>query len=241
MQKKLQNKRIKGEKCMLRKKLSVALLATTVLGMGATTQMASAVEYNGATNATTDVKAEIKLPDSTAIEIPPVDPDGPGIPPDIKPNPELGDGLAIMYVSDLNFGISDFNQTEETKLVAASDSVGGVNFDNMVTITDIRSEDSRDGWELRVTQDNELFSGGSITMNPTVDSNNSNGVTVVENELALNNESQRFASADNSMAGQAGTTSIGMGEVSLVIPAGTGVGTYNSTLTWNLVAGPGQS
>lgn len=221
---------------MLRKNLSIALVATTVLGMGATTRMASAVEYNGATNATTDVQAEIKLPDSTEIEIPPVDPENP-VPPEIETKPDLGDGLAINYVSDLNFGTADFNQTAGQTLVANPDSVGGVEFPNMVTITDIRNEDTRNGWELTVTQDADLFSGGIIKMNPTVNQANTNGVTAAT-QLSLNNQAQRFASANNSNPGQAGTTSIGMGEVSLEIPAGTGVGSYDSTLTWNLVDGP---
>lgn len=221
---------------MLRKKLSVALVATTILGMGVTTQMVSAVEYNGATNAITDVQAEIKLPDSTEIEIPPVDPDNP-VPPEIETNPDLGDGLAINYVSDLNFGTADFNQTAGQTLFANPDSVGSDEFSNMVTITDIRNEDTRNGWELTVTQDADLFSGGIIKMNPTVNQANTNGVTAVT-ELSLNNQAQRFASANNSNPGQAGTTSIGMGEVTLEIPAGTGVGSYDSTLTWNLVDGP---
>lgn len=222
---------------MLEKKISIALLATTVLGMGATTQLVSAVEYDGATNAITDIQAEIKLPDSNEIVIPPVDPEDPELPPEIETNPDLGVGLAINYVSDLNFGIADFNQTAGQTLVASPDSAGGVEFPNMVTITDIRNEDTRNGWELTVTQDKELFSGGIIKMNPFVNLDNGKGVTAVAG-LELNSQGQRFASANNSNPGQAGTTSIGMGEVSLEIPAGTGVGTYESTLTWNLVAGP---
>lgn len=212
---------------------------TVLATLGLTTIMpltAGAVEYDGALNATTSVDAEITLPDE--VVVPPIDPGDPNPPVD-PVNPEHGDGLSLLYVSNLDFGSANFNLTTSQTLEAALDSgldtVGEVvTFENMVSVMDIRGE-RQDGWALRVSQTADLFEGAEITMKPRVSANNL-GVSVPVSSLVVNSSSQDFATADGT--GEAGTISLGMGTVELNVPAGTGIGEYSTTLNWTLVSEP---
>lgn len=220
------------------KLLSTCALLTTLLGAGI---QASAATYDGPKNAESSVSAEITIPpiDPENPEIPPVDPENPEPPVDPEEtNPERGDGLSIRYVSGLDFGSTPFS-TEAQQLTAKDDSgidgEGEVQtFENMVTVEDIRGE--RDGWELTVRQSSEFMNGSVMTMNPHVTTNDF-GVSTDTEALVLSTEDATFAQADNAEA-SAGVTSIGMGNVTLDIPARAGVGEYETTLVWNLTNGP---
>lgn len=214
--------------------LALSVLGTTIMGP----TVLATTEYPSATEGLSSVEAEIIMEDNPII--PPVDPQEP-IPP-IAPgevNPDRGDGLSIRYVSGLDFGNTEFS-SDRQQLTAKPDS--GINseaeevtFGNMVAIEDIRG--TRDGWTLTVQQTDEFINGATITMNPFV-VDNEFGVTPSNGSLEINTVAQNFASASNSGPGMAGITSIGMGDVTLDIPENTGVGRYDTTLTWTLISGP---
>lgn len=218
----------------LLKLLSTFTLTLTVAGIGI---QASAATYDGPRDANSSVTAEITIPpvDPENPGIPPVDPEDPNPPIDPEEtNPERGDGLSIRYVSPLDFGSTSFST--ETQRLTANHSTGldGQSFENMVTVEDIRG--TRDGWILTVNQAEELMDGAIITMNPYV-AENDFGVTTSSDPLIIGTAAQNFAQADNESA-DAGVISIGMGVVTLDIPARTGVGEYSTTLIWNLANGP---
>lgn len=211
---------------------TIALMAT----LAGTSIQAFAATYDGPTEANSSVTAEITVPEN--LGIPPIDPADPEPPVDPgETNPERGDGLSIRYVSSLDFGSTEFS-TGAQILTASSDS--GLDedseekeFENMVTVEDIRGE--RDGWKLTVRQATAFMDGAVITMNPNVAANDF-GVTAVS-MIELSMEDEIFAQADNEEE-DAGVISMGMGEVTLDVPARAGVGEYATTLVWNLTNGP---
>lgn len=221
---------------MMNKKL-ISTLALTVLGVNLAIPAASAVtDYPSATEGKSTVEAEIILGDEETI--PPINPVDPNPPVD-PVNPDRGEGLSIRYISSLDFGKTNFS-SQAQQLTAAPDSGTDENddtveFENMVTVEDIRGV--RDGWTLSVAQTADLMDGATLTMNPNV-ATNQLGVTVGSSTLVVDSENKIFASADNEGAGMAGIISLGMGDVTLDIPANTGLGTYETTLDWTLTSGP---
>ncbi|MBO0481392.1 WxL domain-containing protein [Candidatus Enterococcus courvalinii] len=220
------------------KLFSTFTLIATFVGIGV---QVSAATYDGPLDANSSVTAEITIPpvDPGNPEIPPVDPGEPE--PPIDPgemNPDRGDGLSIRYVSSLDFGSAEFS-TQAQRLTAKPDS--GIDeeleeqeFENMVTVEDIRGE--RDGWTLTVRQATEFMNGSVMSINPHVVENDF-GVTTASGSLIVNTEDEVFAQADNQEA-DAGVISMGMGNVTLDVPARAGVGAYETTLMWNLTNGP---
>ncbi|UOO46389.1 WxL domain-containing protein [Enterococcus casseliflavus] len=219
----------------LTKLISAASLITMTIGTGI---QASAATYGGPRDATSSVTAEITVPpvDPDNPEIPPIDPENPENPP-VDPgetNPERGDGLSIRYVSSLDFGSTNFSVNPQHLTANLDSGLENQEFENMVTVEDIRGD--RDGWTLTVRQMGEFANGSTITMNPYVHEN-SFGVVTTSGKLILTTEDKIFAEADNHDA-DAGVISMGMGTVTLDIPAGTGVGEYVTSLMWNLTNGP---
>lgn len=207
------------------KLMSTAALMAMLVGTGI---QVSATTYDGPLDANSSVTAEITIPaiDPENPEIPPIDPE--------ETNPDRGDGLSIRYVSSLDFGSAEFS-TEAQRLTAHLDSgVEGQEFENMVTVEDIRGE--RDGWTLTVRQATAFMNGSVMTLNPHV-ANNDYGVTTTSGALIVNTEDEVFAQADNQEA-DAGVISMGMGNVTLDVPARAGVGAYETSLMWNLTNGP---
>lgn len=220
---------------MLNKKIGT-MVTLSALGLSLGTPFSVlATEYLDAQNAISPAVANIVAPEE--ITIPPVDPENPALPID-PTNPGLGDGLSLMYVSSLDFGEIEF-KLNESQLINAQKDFGRIDeeevrFDNMVSVMDIRGS-REDGWDLRVLQTEELFGGAQITMNPKVNENIF-GVSIFNETIILNNATTSFANADGT--GEAGVISIGMGEVVLAVPAGTGMGEYQTTLEWQLVSEP---
>ncbi|WP_270344625.1 WxL domain-containing protein [Enterococcus thailandicus] len=216
------------------KLMSTAALMAMLVGTGI---QVSATTYNGPLEANSSVTAEITIPpiDPENPEIPPIDPENPEPPIDPEEtNPERGDGLSIRYVSSLDFGSTEFS-TEAQRLTAHLDSgMEGQEFENMVTVEDIRGE--RDGWTLTVRQATAFMDGSVMMLNPHV-ANNDYGVTTASGGLIINTEDEVFAQADNQEA-DAGVISMGMGNVTLDVPARAGVGAYETSLMWNLTNGP---
>ncbi|ASZ08221.1 MULTISPECIES: WxL domain-containing protein [Enterococcus] len=216
------------------KLMSTAALMAMLVGTGI---QVSATTYDGPLDANSSVTAEITIPaiDPENPEIPPIDPENPDLPIDPEEtNPDRGDGLSIRYVSSLDFGSAEFS-TEAQRLTAHLDSgVEGQEFENMVTVEDIRGE--RDGWTLTVRQATAFMDGSVMTLNPHV-ANNDYGVTTTSGALIVNTEDEVFAQADNQEA-DAGVISMGMGNVTLDVPARAGVGAYETSLMWNLTNGP---
>ncbi|WP_270375679.1 WxL domain-containing protein [Enterococcus thailandicus] len=220
------------------KLMSTAALMAMLVGTGI---QVSATTYNGPLDANSSVTAEITIPpiDPENPEIPPIDPENPEPPIDPEViNPDRGDGLSIRYVSSLDFGSAEFS-TEAQRLTASLDF--GLDeesevqeFENMVTVEDIRGE--RDGWTLTVRQATAFMDGSVMTLNPHV-ANNDYGVTTTSGALIVNTEDEDFAQADNQEA-DAGVISMGMGNVTLDVPARAGVGAYETSLMWNLTNGP---
>ena len=206
------------------KLMSTATLMAILVGTGV---QVSATTYDGPLDANSSVTAE--------ITIPPIDPENPEPPIDPEEtNPERGDGLSIRYVSSLHFGSTQFS-TEAQRLTAHLDSgMEGQEFENMVTVEDIRGE--RDGWTLTVRQATAFMDGSVMMLNPHV-ANNDYGVTTASGGLIINTEDEVFAQADNQEA-DAGVISMGMGNVTLDVPARAGVGAYETSLMWNLTNGP---
>lgn len=221
---------------MLKKSfVTILILSTAVIGIGST-RVSAVTSYPDALNGEAPVDVEITPPSNPII--PPVDPTNPD--PDPDPDPNTKEGLLMLrYVSSLNFGASEFDGSNSQILFASDDinSNSGGSFPNMVTVQDIRG--TRDGWVLTVKESAPLFAGAEITMaqqihTPTADAL---GVTI-PNGITIGSNAVEFARADNQDDGKAGVISIGMGQTELHIPAATGVGTYSSTLNWELVAGP---
>ena len=221
---------------MLKKKIiKVAAAVTLGLVLNSTT-FVNATKYDGPLNAESPVSAKITSPKE--IVVPPINPENPILPPAEPTNSENENGLSLVYVSGLNFPKVEFDfkqsQTVEANSDSGIDSDGKtIEFDNMVTVMDIRDQRS-DGWDLRVSQVEELFNGAVISMNPEVYSNDM-GVSV-PTVLDVNESPKLFASADG--FGEAGIISLGMGEVKLSVPAKTGVGDFSTTLKWELISEP---
>lgn len=214
----------------------ISALALSVLGVSVSaTPIFAATQYNSATEATTTVEAEItmsevgEIPSIDGEEVLPIDPD------DL--NGDRADGLSIRYASGLNFGSHEFSTEAQTVKADQDFYLDGSEkkyFENMVTVEDIRSE--RDGWTLTVSQVEEFMEGAEIKLAPRVETTTVGASGVAP--FTVNDQATVFATASNSEVGQAGVVSIGMGEVELAIPASAGVGTYETTLNWNLTSGP---
>ncbi|WP_176462066.1 WxL domain-containing protein [Enterococcus sp. 4E1_DIV0656] len=212
----------------------MALITTLV---GTSLQASAATTYPDALNAESPVTGEVTLP-TTPPGIPPIDPESPEPPIDPEEgNPELGDGLSILYVSPLDFGQTEFSTEAQTLLAEKLVDEDENEFENRVTVTDLRAD--RDGWELTVAQSSELMDGATLTMYPNAHAGTAAalGVTTASGQLLLSTDAATFATADNETA-DAGIISMGMGEVELNLPASAGAGEYSTTLNWTLTNGP---
>ena len=221
---------------MLNKKIiKVAAAVTLGLVLNSTT-LVNATQFEGALKGESPVNAEIASPKE--IVVPPIDPEGTVLPPVDPVNTHEGDGLSLVYVSGLNFPKVDFDLNESQTVEAISDSGKDaegetIEFDNMVTVMDLRDERT-DGWNLRASQEGELFNGAVISLTPKVYSNDM-GVEVAT-DFVLNEATQNFANADGT--GNIGIISIGMGKVELHVPAKTAVGKYSTIIKWDLISEP---
>ncbi|WP_430612530.1 WxL domain-containing protein [Enterococcus sp. DIV0876] len=227
----------------------VAVSLFTVAATLMTPVLVSATTYNGANEAESEVFGSIIASDA-GNEIPPVNPGEPS--PEVDPdlvNPDRGeDYFSIRYVSQLNFG-----QTPHSSLPYVRQAYRDANTqildeatgqytaaENQVWIEDLRNNENRTDWVLTVQQTADFMGGAVITMNPYVHAATTTnfGVHTPSSALTLNLQPQNFAWAAQTDSTKAGDFAISMGEVTVSIPAGVGVSTYETSLKWNLTAQP---
>jgi hypothetical protein len=239
------------------KKTILTLTAALVLGsLGVGTTIGHAADYEDATNVTTEGRVTILENDSNDPVIPDpenpdeeVDPEGP-----TNPHPGL---LRINYVSNFDFGnIKNVSRAieQEARLdyVWSGDyEVGRVPF----VATEDRRGSERLGWELQVSQPNQLsdesgheLEGATITLSGLRYANPTTAApTVNPNELILGDAAQTLATADATQGAGAWTMALGSEDheghtngVVLRIPANTTINNteYSTNIVWELVADP---
>lgn len=200
-----------------------------------------ATSYESETNALSPVTVSIE--EDTNTQIPPIDPADPKGPIDpVDPNPNVG-SLAINYVSGLDFGEVTIDGKAQVIESAKDHDANDRDFDNLVSIRDIRNPAQRDGWRLTVKQTSELLEGATITMNPFIAKSVADSLEVsTSSEFIINKDAQVFAKT-NSNTNPSGSLSIGMAQpnksVTLSIPDGEyEAGNYSTSLSWELVSEP---
>ncbi len=240
----------------MKKQLLSAVLVAGTIGMAGVN--AYAVEYQDATNATTEGKITIlENEDSTDPVIP--DPEDPGeeVEPEGPVNPNTGK-LRINYISDFDFGsIKNISSqiVQQAKLVGITDVDNNVGSRVPFIATEDRRGSDRQGWELRVSQPSPMMDaskhelkGATITLSGMRYVNTSEATPVVnQNDVVINSQEQAIVSA-NALQG-AGAWSVALGQqvedgttngVKLTIPENTikNDTTYSTSLVWELVADP---
>lgn len=181
---------------------------------------------------------------SLSVEVSPlIQPDIPAINPedgilDLENTNPVIEGLSLRYVSDLYFDATTFSSSNQTVYANDNDGIP------KVTVQDMRSASKRNGWELQVRQNQLFMDGAELIFNPFVHEINQDLLNIKSHNgaLTVNTEAQRFAGTTTT-GNPSGIATMGMGSVdgsgvSLQIPGGVGVGIYEATLIWNLVATP---
>ena len=233
--------------------LSIVLLAAS-LGLGS--KMGDAATYDDAANITTEGKVKILENDSSNPVVP--DPENPGneVTPEEPTNPYPG-LLRINYVSNFDFGqIQNVSRAIEQK--ARLDHVW-VNGEEVSRVPFVATEDRRGserlGWELQVSQPNQLADasgheliGATITLSGLRYVNATAATPIVnQNEIVLGAAAQTLATADAAQGSGAWALALGQsngGEhtdgVVLRIPANTTANNteYSTAIVWELVADP---
>lgn len=239
------------------KKTTLTLTAALVLGsLGLGTTMGHAADYEDATNVTTEGRVTILENDSNNPVIP--DPENPGeeVDPEEPTNPHPG-LLRINYVSNFDFG-NIKNDSRAIVQEARLDHVwsGGTEVGRVPFVaTEDRRGTDRLGWELQVSQPNQLsdasgheLEGATITLSGLRYANPTTAApTVNPNELILGDAAQTLATADATQGAGAWTLALGNADgegqtdgVVLRIPANTTKNdtTYSTAIVWELVADP---
>lgn len=241
---------------MKKNKLQIALTAGLLLGLGLGTPTSYAADYEDATKVTTEGKVTILENDSPDPIIP--DPDNPGIDvvPEVPTNPHPG-LLRINYVSNFDFG--------KIKNVS-SEIVQGARVDHVLVgekevsrvpfvATEDRRGSDRQGWELQVSQPNQLsdssgheLDGATITLSGLRYSNTTSSAPVAnQNTIVLGQSSKTLATANSTQGVGAWTLALGTSDgsghtdgVTLRIPANTTKNNtkYSTAIVWDLVADP---
>ncbi|CAD5900128.1 WxL domain-containing protein [Carnobacterium maltaromaticum] len=217
------------------------LLSTIVLtGLGMTTlgSVTQAVTYPSATDGISEVNSTITIGDGGGPEVPPIGPGFPELPEiELPTNPKAGE-FGLRYISDIEFG--DIEVSTNAQSVFATEDTNKAF--PMIVVQDYRGDDIRDGWQVTIKQETELFRGAEIKMSPSVTADNMPVIAVPTSGITLNSSAQIFANTKVEAGKPAGIYSIGMGNatkgVELVVPANSSVGEYSTKLTWNLVSGP---
>lgn len=172
-----------------------------------------------------------------------IQPDIPAINPEdgileLENTNSIVEGLSLRYVSDLEFYSTIFSPSKQTLIPSKSDE------NPKVTVQDMRPISQRNGWELQVRQNHVFADGAELIFNPFIHELNQNALKISAHSeaLTINTEAQRFAGTTTS-ENPSGIVTMGMGSVagegvSLEIPGGAGIGSYETELVWNLVAGP---
>ncbi|MFS0959183.1 WxL domain-containing protein [Enterococcus casseliflavus] len=195
----------------------------------------------------------------------PVDPLDPEIEVDPENKPELPEDqgqLSIDFVSSFNFGsqvISVHDQTYYALSQRLLNEDGTVNETeerpNYVQISDRRSENERNGWELAVTQkeqfkgeNNQVLNGASITLSNqqviTAQGGTAPGLQSVPCELVPGNRRTLLKAQGNEGTGtwiyRFGDSETAGESVTLNVPKGATpeATTYSTTLVWELSAVP---
>lgn len=184
---------------------------------------------------------------SLSVEVSPlIQPDIPAINPedgilDLENTNPVIEGLSLRYVSDLYFDATTFSSSNQTVYANNNDGIP------KVTVQDMRSASKRNGWELQVRQNQLFMDGAELIFNPFVHEINQDLLNIKSHNgaLTVNTEAQRFAGTTTT-GNPSGIATMGMGSVdgsgvSLQIPGGVGVGIYEATLIWNLVATPSKA
>lgn len=221
------------------KKTLLSTLVLTGLGMTTLGTVIQAAEYPSATNGISDVTATITIGEGP--EMPPIGPEFPDLPGiDLPTNPKAGE-FGLRYVSDIEF--EDIEVSTGNQSVFAKEDTNGAF--PMAVVQDYRGDDTRDGWQLMVKQEGELFRGAQIKMTPSISSSNMSNIEVPTSGITLNDSAKVFANTKVESGNPSGIYSIGMGNVTggveLIVPANSSVGEYSTQLTWNLVSGPVSS
>lgn len=186
------------------------------------------------------IKAEVFL----NSEIPPLIP-APGPDEEVEfPEVEGELGLvAIRYISNLNFGITNVTQKKNTVYLPFDRDVIGGDAHNSVVIQDYSG--NQNGWSLVVQLDTTQMKGAVLTFLPEW----ANGSALGGEEfyitpfIQLNEDSQLFASTDvltigiNTFILSKGIKGVQNSGVSLEVPANVS-GEIDGDLTWTLIAGP---
>lgn len=233
--------------------LSIVLLAAS-LGLGS--KMGDAATYDDAANITTEGKVNILENDSSNPVVP--DPENPGneVTPEEPTNPYPG-LLRINYVSNFDFGqIQNVSRAIEQK--ARLDHVW-VNGEEVSRVPFVATEDRRGserlGWELQVSQPNQLADasgheliGATITLSGLRYVNATAATPIVnQNEIVLGAAAQTLATADAAQGSGAWALALGQSNVEghtdgvvLRIPANTTANNteYSTAIVWELVADP---
>ncbi|EMF0080282.1 WxL domain-containing protein [Enterococcus hirae] len=236
------------------------LFMTSLLGIMTLGQAmnVAAVDYDGATKATTEGSVTVGAPDPDKPEVvDPEDPDKP-IEPPTPPNPNPGD-LKINFVADFEFG-----EIEHTNLAINQNAqLIDVQVDGQtekrvpfISIEDRRGL-ARQGWELRASQPSQLtnedgkeLDGAEISIQNMYYANTNNTPQIPNSRVVLNSSEQVISTANATQG--AGTWSLALGKphgdsstdgVRLHIPANTikSDKTYATSIVWELVADPGAT
>lgn len=229
-------------------------LLTTSLGIG--TGISYAATYEDATKVTTEGKVTILENDSSNPVVP--DPENPDneLTPEEPTNPHPG-LFRINYVSNFDFGqIKNVSHAIEQK--ARLDNVW-VDGEEVARVPFVATEDRRGserlGWELQVSQPNQLtdesgheLNGATITLTGLRYVNSTDATPVVnQNAIVLGQAAQSLATADATQGAGAWALALGKsnGEghtdgVVLRIPANTTANNteYSTEIVWELVADP---
>ncbi|WP_218657924.1 WxL domain-containing protein, partial [Enterococcus thailandicus] len=168
-------------------------------------------------------------------EIPAIDPSEPPASPE-NVNPDVA-GLSIRYASDIHFKSAPFSVSDQDLFLDTQEN------QPMVTIQDMRPKSERSGWELLVSQDTSFMNGAEIVMNPFIHQANQDNLLIdLSSELVLNDAPQRFAGTTTNQSNPFGIVSMGMESegkpMRLRVPGKTGIGSYETTVHWQLVTGP---
>lgn len=182
------------------------------------------------------------FPDLQLEVIPEIEPEIPAIDPSEPPaspenvNPDVA-GLSIRYASDIHFKSAPFSISDQDLFLDSQEN------QPMVTIQDMRPKSERSGWELLVSQDTSFMNGAEIVMNPFIHQANQDNLLIdPSSELVLNDAPQRFAGTTTNQSNPFGIVSMGMESegkpMRLRVPEKTGIGSYETTVHWQLVTGP---
>lgn len=182
------------------------------------------------------------FPDLQLEVIPEIEPEIPAIDPSEPPaspenvNPDVA-GLSIRYASDIHFKSAPFSISDQDLFLDSQEN------QPMVTIQDMRPKSERSGWELLVSQDTSFMNGAEIVMNPFIHQANQDNLLIdPSSELVLNDTPQRFAGTTTNQSNPFGIVSMGMESegkpMRLRVPEKTGIGSYETTVHWQLVTGP---